>query len=139
MSRETNPHEANLLDDVSFTKGCYIGQEVVARLDTYEKVQRFLRGVRFDGEEAPAPGAGLRKDGKEVGRITSAAFSPREGRAIALALVRKGFAGPGTRLEVGPPAGVVGEAVGKTVGTAEVTGGQLEGEVVVLPFVDPGA
>lgn len=44
-----NPHEAGLINDVSFTKGCYIGQEVVTRLDTYDKVQKNLKKVRIDG------------------------------------------------------------------------------------------
>lgn len=44
-----NPHEAGLINDVSFTKGCYIGQEVVTRLDTYDKVQKNLKKVRLDG------------------------------------------------------------------------------------------
>jgi folate-binding protein YgfZ len=129
FSSETNPHEAGLLEDVSFTKGCYIGQEVVARLDTYEKVRRFLRGIRFDGVAAPAAGAALHAPDaaeggtvrREAGRITSAACSPRVGKAIALAVLQKGFAEPGTRLEAasaGPP---------------------IAGEVVTLPFLPPAA
>ncbi len=43
-----NPHESKLLNAVSFRKGCYIGQEVIARLETYEKVQKYLVGVEFD-------------------------------------------------------------------------------------------
>lgn len=46
-----NPHEAGLLNDVSFNKGCYIGQEIVTRLDTYDKVQKNLKKVRLDGIE----------------------------------------------------------------------------------------
>ena len=47
LNSDFNPHEARLLNAVDFKKGCYIGQEVIARLDTYDKVQRYLFGVIF--------------------------------------------------------------------------------------------
>jgi folate-binding Fe-S cluster repair protein YgfZ len=82
---------------VSFTKGCYVGQETVARLFYKGKPNRHLRGIRL---AAPAePGRPLTLAGKEVGRITSPVVSPRLG-PVALALVRR-EAPPGTTLDDG--------------------------------------
>ena len=74
---EFNPLEAGLKEFVSFTKGCYVGQEVVARLDTYDKVQKRLVGLQWDADSAPERGAKLVLDGKQVGVVTSAATSSR--------------------------------------------------------------
>ncbi|HLH13751.1 MAG TPA: glycine cleavage T C-terminal barrel domain-containing protein [Solirubrobacteraceae bacterium] len=87
------PQEAGLNERaVSFTKGCYVGQETVARLYYRGKPNRELRGLRSQ-HELPV-GAELRFEGRSVGRISSATLSPRHG-AIALALVRR-EAPPGT-------------------------------------------
>jgi glycine cleavage system T protein len=85
---------------VSFTKGCYIGQETVARIRTYGHVNRSLVGLKLAGSGTVPAGARLLRDGKEVGHITSAVESPRLGTAIALAYVRRGSQEPGTVLEV---------------------------------------
>ena len=92
------PQEAGLNDRaVSFTKGCYVGQETVARLFYKGKPNRHLRGIRL---AAPvAAGAPLTLDGREVGRATSPVVSPRLG-PVALALVRR-EAPPGTTLDDG--------------------------------------
>jgi len=92
------PQEAGLNERaVSFTKGCYVGQETVARLHWRGKPNRHLRGVRL---MAPAQaGTPLTLEGKEVGRLTSAVVSPRLG-PVALALVRR-EAPPGTTLDDG--------------------------------------
>jgi folate-binding protein YgfZ len=85
---------------ISFVKGCYIGQETVARLDALGHVNRTLCGVRFDGSDIPAAGTELTDEaGKVVGHVTSAAFSPRLAGPLALAYVRRGANGPGARLE----------------------------------------
>lgn len=77
------------LDAISFTKGCYTGQETVARVHYRGHVNRLLRGLRFSEGVAPAPGTELKdSDGKAVGLVRSGAVSPRLG-AIALALVRR--------------------------------------------------
>jgi folate-binding protein YgfZ len=92
------PQEAGLNERaVSFTKGCYVGQETVARLHYRGKPNRHLRGLRLS---APT-GAGepLRRGEKEVGRLSSVAVSPVHG-PIALALVRR-EAAPGDALAVG--------------------------------------
>jgi folate-binding protein YgfZ len=73
---------------VSFTKGCYTGQELVARIDSRGgKVPRPIRGLRIDGP-VPAPGAAVLLDGAEVGRVTSAAASAALG-SIALATLAR--------------------------------------------------
>jgi folate-binding protein YgfZ len=102
----TIPQEAGLNERaVSFTKGCYVGQETVARLYYKGKPNRHLRGLRLS---APAPpGAALELDGRPAGRLGSGAVSPRFG-PIALALVRR-EAPPGALLRV------AGEAATGTV------------------------
>ena len=97
LDERWNPHEAGLERHISYTKGCYIGQEVIARLDAYDKVQRELRGLRAVGGGVPSVGSKLLMDGKEAGAVTSVADSPDFG-PIALAYVRRAHADPGARL-----------------------------------------
>jgi tRNA-modifying protein YgfZ len=93
------PQEAGLnARAVSFTKGCYVGQETVARLYYRGKPNRQLRGVRLS--EPASPGAEIVCDGRPVGRLGSVTDSPELG-PIALALVRR-EAPPGSQLSVGP-------------------------------------
>jgi tRNA-modifying protein YgfZ len=84
---------------ISFTKGCYLGQETVARIDALGHVNRYLVGVRFDGEVMPAVGATLRAGDKDVGHVTSAAYSPSLTAPLALAFVRRGHHESGTMLQ----------------------------------------
>jgi folate-binding protein YgfZ len=98
LDDSTIPQEAGLNDRaVSFTKGCYVGQETVARLFYRGKPNRHLRGLRLTGPAAP--GDELRLDGRAVGRLGTVAESPRLG-PIALALVRR-EAEPGATLDAG--------------------------------------
>jgi tRNA-modifying protein YgfZ len=98
MGTETMPAEAGIVEQaVSFTKGCYIGQETVARLHYKGKPNRHLRGLRFS---APVEaGETLRLGEKEVGAVGSAALSPAHG-SIGLAILRR-EAEPGATLAVG--------------------------------------
>jgi folate-binding protein YgfZ len=89
LTEEYNPHEVGLYSLINFEKGCYIGQEVVARLDTYQKVQRQLMGVKLDAEPRACTGATLWLEQEEMGKITSIAHAPEGNGAIGLALVRK--------------------------------------------------
>jgi tRNA-modifying protein YgfZ len=84
---------------ISFKKGCYLGQETVARIDALGHVNRLLVGVRFEGPSLPAAGEVLRNGDKEVGRVTAAAWSPRLAAPLALAYVRSVHSQPGTRLD----------------------------------------
>ena len=83
MNEDRNPLEANLKPHISFNKGCYIGQEVVARLNTYDRVQRFMCRLEFDDGLVAAPGSSIIVDGSEVGDVTSSV------PGIALAFLRK--------------------------------------------------
>lgn len=73
---------------LNFTKGCYRGQEVVARGTYIGTVNRRLLGLRIDGDVPPAAGDAVRVEGDEVGRVTSGCWSPTTGWVIALALLR---------------------------------------------------
>jgi folate-binding protein YgfZ len=120
MGREldegTIPAEAGVVDrSVSFTKGCYTGQELVARIDSRGgNVPRRLRGVVLEGS-APV-GASIEADGKDAGRLTSVAWSPGLGATVALAYVRRA---------VEPPAEVV----------VTWDGGSAPARVEALPLV----
>ena len=115
LTEERFPLEAGLLEEISFTKGCYTGQEVVARQDTYGKVARRLVGVAFAAR--PAPGDEL--SGEPRGCVVTSvapgeALAPSGERCVAaLAYVGTRSAGPATRV---------------------TTAAGLEGTVVALPF-----
>ncbi len=73
---------------LSFTKGCYRGQEVVARGTYIGQVNRRLLGLRIDGDVPPSGGDAVRVEGEEAGRVTSGCWSPTTGWVVALALLR---------------------------------------------------
>ncbi len=86
----TIPQEAFLeRDAVSFTKGCFLGQELVCRIDTRGHVNRYLRGLRLPGSALPPFGAAVIVEGRERGVLTSAAVVPGEDRVVGLAMVRR--------------------------------------------------
>jgi folate-binding protein YgfZ len=85
---------------ISFTKGCYLGQETVARLDALGHVNKILKGLRIEGPTVPPPGTALELEGKPVGTITSSAFSPGWGGPIALGYLRVAQARAATALAV---------------------------------------
>jgi tRNA-modifying protein YgfZ len=80
--------ETNQLQVVSFTKGCYLGQEIVERVRSRAQIHRILTPVRIATKEVPAPGTKMTVEEKNVGEITSAAFSPAFGEVAALAYLR---------------------------------------------------
>jgi len=119
MDEETIPLEAGIESRaISFTKGCYVGQEVIVRVlhRGHGRVARKLVGVRFDGDRVPAAGATVMAGDREAGHVTSSTWSPALERPIALAYVHRDFAAVGTRLRV--------EGV--------------DAEVTALPFVRAG-
>jgi len=93
--------ETNLDDAVSFTKGCYIGQEIIARIKYRGHVAKKLSGLMFEQNEPIAAGAAIKSaDGKDIGRIASVARSPRLKRTIALGYVRYEHLAAGTSVKV---------------------------------------
>jgi len=120
MDEHTIPLEAGLEDRaISFTKGCYVGQEVIVRI-THRgggRVARKLVGLRLSKGPLPIAGEPISSGGKEVGRLTSAAWSPAVEAGIALGYVHRDFTSTGTILNIGnEPA-------------------QRSAEVAALPFI----
>ena len=99
---DTNlPPEAGLdRGAISYTKGCYTGQETIARIRTYGQVSKALRGLRLpdDGSPLPQKGDKLMRNGREAGYVTSARQSPAMKARLALGYVRKESNAPGTEL-----------------------------------------
>lgn len=93
----TNPLEVRLKGTISFTKGCYVGQEVVARLDTYDKLQRRL--VAFESSSNLTADLKLSSDGKRAGTVTSISPISAKGQVLALGFARRDFWADGTALE----------------------------------------
>ena len=93
-----NPWEADLKRTVDLNKGCYIGQEIIARLNTYNKVKQHLVGLHLSDDQPEAGDTLVTPGGRHAGEITSVAFSPSLGYRIALAYLRKEFCSPGTNL-----------------------------------------
>ncbi len=102
LDEEVFPAEAWLEEKaVSLTKGCYMGQETVARIDTYGDVKRRLAGVTINGNSRPEHGTelvGKDDDPRTAGRVTSAVHSPSMNQIIGLAYLRKKYLDPGTQL-----------------------------------------
>src|SRR5579875_2010643 len=108
LGEDTLPLEANLMNALSFTKGCYIGQEIVERARSRGHVNWKLVGLFVDAMEAPAAGEKILREGKEVGEITSACVSPTLGRPLAMGYIRKEASEPGMKVTLasGPKAEV---------------------------------
>src|SRR5439155_243075 len=92
--------EASLPAAYSLQKGCYIGQEVLARITYRGHVNRQIVGFRLSDDRVPGAGSRVLVEGKDVGWITSAVVSPSLGRALALGYLRREHWGPGTLGEV---------------------------------------
>jgi folate-binding protein YgfZ len=102
LNEKHNPLETTLVQAISWTKGCYIGQEVIARLDTYDKVQRHLMGVVLtNGEVLSVNTHVFVADGTEIGPVSSAAYSPSLGRSIGLAFIKTAYANPNASVKIG--------------------------------------
>jgi folate-binding protein YgfZ len=111
------PLEARLERAIHFQKGCYVGQEIIARIEARGHVNNLLAGFRVEGDALPPRNAEIRHEGKRVGRVTSAVHSLGLDAPIALGYLRREHQEPGTRL-------------------AAVTGDREIGLVVTpLPFV----
>lgn len=109
LTEDYNPLEAGLWQTISFEKGCYIGQETIARLNTYKGVKQRLWGVRL---QAPAePGTVVTLNGDKVGKLTS--YADTDQGAFGLVYIRTKAGGVGLRVQVG----------------------EVEGEIVDVPFL----
>ena len=103
MDEHTLPLEANLEDRaISFTKGCYVGQEVIVRVmhRGQGRVAKKLVGLRFEKGEAPKPGDRVLSAGREIGRLTSVVWSAALESSIGLGYVHRDFLEPGTAVTV---------------------------------------
>lgn len=116
LGEDVLPPEARLERAISTQKGCYTGQEVIARIASRGQVKHLLVGLRLGAGELPGRAAPIEVDGRRSGEVTSAVRSALAG-AIALGFVGRGDAVPGTRVQVGG----------------------AEAEVDALPFVPPGS
>jgi hypothetical protein len=109
LTEDYNPLEAGLWQTISFSKGCYIGQETIARLNTYKGVKQQLWGVRLG---APVqPGSVVTLEGEKVGKLTS--FTETERGLFGLAYIRTKAGGVGLKVQVA----------------------EVEGEIVDVPFL----
>jgi len=92
--------ETALMNAVNFSKGCYLGQEIVERVRSRGQVHRMLRRLEMDTAVAPAPGSKLTVDGADAAEVASAVFSPALHKTVALAYVRALYAEPGVPLNL---------------------------------------
>jgi folate-binding protein YgfZ len=103
MDEETIPLEAGIESRaISLTKGCYVGQEVIIRVlhRGHGRVARKLVGLSVDGSSVPAEGSVVEAGGRQIGHVTSSAWSPTLNSAIALAYVHRDFVEPGATVAV---------------------------------------
>ena len=102
---------------ISYTKGCYLGQETIVMARDRGHVNRTLMGLELEGEHPVQPGASVFRGEEEIGQVTSSIYSPRLGSTIGLAILRRGHQEPGTSVEI------------------ETPDGRRRAEVVSLPFI----
>jgi tRNA-modifying protein YgfZ len=118
LTDDDNPLEAGLWNSISFEKGCYIGQETIARLNTYQGVKKRLWGIKLS---APVePGATISAEGTKIGRLTSVIEA--DNRILGLAYLRTKAGGAGLRVKVEPAA-------------SETASKPVAGEALALPFI----
>jgi folate-binding protein YgfZ len=100
LTEDYNPHEARLINAVSFTKGCYTGQEVIARLDTYDKVQKYLMIFELTQPINSGPPFDVFYNDEKVGMMTSYIFNPVKKESSGLGYIRKNLAVADFNIEV---------------------------------------
>ncbi|CAM6125461.1 unnamed protein product [Calypogeia fissa] len=105
LTDDFNVLEAGLWNTISLTKGCYIGQETVAKLITYNGVKQFLWGIELDG--AAAPGAVITVDGQKVGQLTSCTIGRDGSKHFGLGYIKRKAGGAGLQVDVDGIAGLV--------------------------------
>jgi folate-binding protein YgfZ len=110
MDESTIPLEAGIESRaISQTKGCYVGQEVIARVlhRGHGRVVKKLVGLAMAADRVPLPSTAVHVDGREAGAVTSSIFSPALGKPIALAYVHRDFVAPGTVVTLDGDTGTV--------------------------------
>ena len=118
MDENRYPVEARLKEAISYTKGCYLGQEVVSKATHVGGVSNLLMGLKIQAEQIPSQGASVFNEaGKQIGAVTSAVFSPRSEGPIAFAYLKRAFAESGglCQVEVGEGESVPAEVVDRFV------------------------
>lgn len=100
--------ETGQMRAVNFSKGCYLGQEIVERVRSRGQVHRHLLPVQIDSRTPPPAGTKLTADGKELAEVMSAAFSPALNKVVAMAYVRTDASKPGFELRHGDSLAIVG-------------------------------
>lgn len=100
FSEENLPPEARLFRAISYNKGCYPGQEIVARLKTYGGIRRQLVGLKIHDQEVPLEDAKIFDSQTQVGWITSSCFSPKWQGPLAMGYVQRSYAEQGRKLTV---------------------------------------
>jgi folate-binding protein YgfZ len=117
MDENRYPMEAQLHEAISLSKGCYIGQEVVAKATHIGGVANLLMGLKFGDSVVPPKDSPVKADGKQIGIVTSAVFSLRLGCPVALAYLKRAFARPGEfyQVEIDKEETIVGEVVEKFI------------------------
>jgi aminomethyltransferase len=114
------PHEAGLQDShISYTKGCYTGQEIVERVRSRGQVNKRRVELIFDGAITPPAGETLTVDGKEAGFVTRAAVPSFLSHAIGMGYVRNDHNAPGSRLSWSGGTAVVSKFPDALLGEAE--------------------
>lgn len=101
------PLEAGMSWMIAFDKGCYLGQEIIARLDTRGTPAKELRAIDLGDAEPPESGTEITQEGKKIGQIRAAIRSPRSGMTIAHAFLKRGHNEPGLEVRVGDETGVI--------------------------------
>lgn len=124
FSEANLPQEAGLKHAFSTTKGCYIGQEVICKIESYANVNKTLLGFTLSEDKVPPAGASLYANGAEVGQLTQAAPSPTLGKVLALGYVKRRALDQGVDL-----ANL----------EARWEGGSARASRADLPFVAPGS
>ena len=112
MGESYNPLETGLIGSIDFHKGCYIGQEVIARLDSYKKIQKHLVTLIIQGAHDIPAGADLTCDGQYAGKVTSVALNPSTNSLVGLGYINTANAQIGTKFGLD----------GYESDTAEITG-----------------
>ena len=105
MNEDTIPLEAGIEDRaISFTKGCYVGQEVIVRVTTRGGGRVAKRLVRWHADDSasvvPMPDSRIFSSGKDIGRVTSSAFSPSVNKVVGLGYVHRDFVEPGNQITI---------------------------------------